>query len=158
MQKIHEVAVHPLWEVYIVPSVLGLAIKSYYGDIRIWESLDDNFAFAELLNMLDEGVLRLTSDPTASNDRWNLQQQELRILNHKEIVKFCVGSAPARAFEQDSVLEVNKEVADVLQTLQIQPRFYKRYRRFVVLSEGFEKIPDEGLEILPCRAFSLAEY
>ncbi|KAJ3914334.1 hypothetical protein F5877DRAFT_82912 [Lentinula edodes] len=147
MQKIHEVAVHPLWEVYIVPSVLGLAIKSYYGDIRIWESLDDNFAFAELLNMLDEGVLRLTSDPTASNDRWNLQQQELRILNHKEIVKFCVGSAPARAFEQDSVLEVNKEVADVLQTLQIQPRFYKRYRRFVVLSEGFEKIPDEGVSV-----------
>ncbi|KAJ3868384.1 hypothetical protein EV359DRAFT_77655 [Lentinula novae-zelandiae] len=147
MQKIHEVAVHPLWEVYIVPSVLGLAIKNYYGDIRIWESLDDSFAFAELLSMLDEGVLCLTSDPTASNDCWNLQQQELRILNHKEIVKFCVGSAPARAFEQDSVLEVNEEVADVLRTLQIQPRFYKRYRRFVVLSEGFEKIPDEGVSV-----------
>lgn len=110
-------------------------------------SLDDSFAFAELLSMLDEGVLCLTSDPTASNDCWNLQQQELRILNHKEIVKFCVGSAPARAFEQDSVLEVNEEVADVLRTLQIQPRFYKRYRRFVVLSEGFEKIPDEGVSV-----------
>ncbi|KAJ3814998.1 hypothetical protein F5876DRAFT_61860 [Lentinula aff. lateritia] len=144
MQKIHEVAMHPLWEAYIVPSVLGLAIKNYYGDIRIWDSLDDSFAFAELLNMLDDGVIRLTSDRKASNDCWNLQQ-ELRILNHEEIVKFCVGAAPARAIEQDSAfLEVNEEVADVLQTLQIQPRFYKRYRRFVVLSEGFEKIPDEG--------------
>ncbi|KAJ3851619.1 hypothetical protein EV368DRAFT_83368 [Lentinula lateritia] len=118
MQKIHEV--HPLWEVYIVPSMLGLVIQNYSGSIRIWESLDDNFAFDELLDMLDKEVLCLTSDPSASNDCWNLQQQELPILKHKEIVKFCEDSAAARAIKQDSgLLEINKEVSNVLQTLQI---------------------------------------
>ncbi|KAJ3898804.1 hypothetical protein F5879DRAFT_979232 [Lentinula edodes] len=155
----HQVAVHPLWEVYIVLSVLGLVIQNYSGSIRIWESLDDSFAFDELLDMLDKEVLCLTSDPSASNDCWNLQQQELPLLEYKEMVKFCMNSAPAKAIKQDSgLLEVNKEVTNVLQMLQIQPRFYKRYCQFVVLSEGFEKIPEKGLEILPCQSFSLAEY
>ncbi|KAJ3994029.1 hypothetical protein F5050DRAFT_1777686 [Lentinula boryana] len=154
VKQVREVAMHPLWEVFLVPSVLGLAIKNYYGDIRVWESLDDSFAFNDILGMIDEEIVHLISDPAASDLHWNLQQQMLRILSHEEIVKLCVDAASARTIEYDSaIFAVNEEIADNLRTLQIQPKFFKEYRRYIVLTEGSEKIPSDGLEISSLQSF-----
>ncbi|KAJ3750070.1 hypothetical protein DFH05DRAFT_29228 [Lentinula detonsa] len=154
VKKVREVAMHPLWEVYLVPSVLGLAIKQYYGDIRVWESLDDSFAFNDILDMIDEEIVHLISDPAASDLHWNLQQQMLRILSHEEIVKLCVNAASERTIEDDSAaFAVNEEIADTFRTLQIQPKFFKEYRRYIVLTEGSEKVPSDGLEISSLQSF-----
>ncbi|KAJ3794930.1 hypothetical protein GGU11DRAFT_794114 [Lentinula aff. detonsa] len=154
VKKVREVAMHPLWEVYLVPSVLGLAIKKYYGDTRVWESLDDSFAFNDILDMIDEEIVHLISDPAASDLHWNLQQHILRILSHEEIVKLCVDAASERNIEYDSAtFAVNEEIADKFRTLQIQPKFFKEYRRYIVLTEDFEKVPSDGLEISSLQSF-----
>ncbi|KAJ4476706.1 hypothetical protein J3R30DRAFT_3760104 [Lentinula aciculospora] len=159
MRKLREVAMHPLWDVYLVPSVLGLAIKKYYGEIEIWKSLDNNFAFAELLDLVDEDLVCLMSNPEASEDEWNFHQQTLRLLSHEEIVKLCVDAAPTRGIQQDSaMLEVNEEVANNLRMLQIRPKFFTEFRRYVVLTKGSERmIPGNELEILTAQTFDISE-
>ncbi|KAJ3718310.1 hypothetical protein C8R42DRAFT_723673 [Lentinula raphanica] len=145
MHKIREIAMHPLWKVFLVPSVLGLAIKNYYGDIKVWQRLNADFAFDELLEMIDDETVNVMSDPSAPDPHWDLQQKILRVLTHEEMVKMCVDAAPARGIEHGSALfEVSEEVADNLRILQTQSRCYKNFRRYIILTDEEENVPDDS--------------
>ncbi|KAE9410772.1 hypothetical protein BT96DRAFT_983466 [Gymnopus androsaceus JB14] len=138
---------HTLWKICLIPSVFGLAIKTYYGERKIWERLDKNFAFSELLDFIGKGTVSLMASPEASQ-----QQEELSILTRSEIVKFCIQSVPSRDIgPQSAQFEVNEEMVDNLQRMMIQEEFFRNFRRFLVLTNEEEKTEREGIEFIPLQ-------
>ncbi|KAF5373542.1 hypothetical protein D9758_000846 [Tetrapyrgos nigripes] len=64
LEKINEVDDHKLWLGYLIPSVLGMAVKLHYRDQDPLVAFDnDKFVFHFLLTAIDEGKISLMRAP-----------------------------------------------------------------------------------------------
>ncbi|KAK7051360.1 hypothetical protein VNI00_004860 [Paramarasmius palmivorus] len=157
-RKVQQIAHHPLWTGYIVPSVLGMAVKLAYKD-RCGDPLEDfdkgNFPFLFLLNAVEDGHFSLMRAPPSPEDHQALTTQWLDAqIDHvtrdsRETLGFCLneflrsyGNVPEERWER--VLE--EEISDDLRKMQIQPKVMEDYRRFVVLCDEEKEDTLHGLE------------
>ncbi|THU96358.1 hypothetical protein K435DRAFT_797417 [Dendrothele bispora CBS 962.96] len=64
LEKMDEIDEHPLWLGYIIPSVLGLAVRLFYGEDDPLAAFDrGKFVFNFLLTAIDEGKIALMRAP-----------------------------------------------------------------------------------------------
>ncbi|KAF9073854.1 hypothetical protein BDP27DRAFT_1416923 [Rhodocollybia butyracea] len=157
--KVTEIAKHPLWKVYLLPSAFGMAVKIYYGDNGVSKSTSDDFAFAELLDLIEEGQIVMMSNLRAfeSEEEWALQQLELSLLYRVEIVEYCTNAVASR--NNVTLTEINEEIKEEItvnmQQLEVFSPFVEKFRRFVILMGDDDQldVSSEGLESLPCSQF-----
>ena len=107
--------------------------------------LRGNFAYDELLRLIEDGSVALLHAPELSRDAasegdpallWTRWMLRLPSMNARQILEECLRIAAeqfANTSEADLPSAMEKEIARDLRRMQIQPAIMDNYRRFVVL-------------------------
>ncbi|KAJ6604313.1 hypothetical protein DFH09DRAFT_1300550 [Mycena vulgaris] len=151
---------HPLWTCYILPSVLGMAIKLASPGEDPLAAFDRGvFVFDLLLRAIDDGkvsVLRAPpldrrasreSDPAAD---WLRDHWINRPLGPRRILELCMdafGSKYSNVPPAQWASTIESEISDDLDLMQRQPEIMKLYRRYVVIrAENDTSLNEDGFE------------
>ncbi|KDQ54746.1 hypothetical protein JAAARDRAFT_347429 [Jaapia argillacea MUCL 33604] len=144
-----QLAEHPLWECYILPSVLGFIIKHQCGDGDPASLLNDNeFMHLDLIEMIEEGEISLIDAPSL-NRRWSTDTNseglyrrpqahltDLLPMKAADRLRFSVQAFTARyANVPPARLASNLEgdISRDLSNMQTQPAIMAEYRRYVII-------------------------
>ncbi|KAJ7597472.1 hypothetical protein C8J56DRAFT_771636 [Mycena floridula] len=184
LERINQIEEHPLWASYIIPSVLGLAVKLVYHDRDPLEAFDNNqFVFGFLLTAINDGkiaLLRAPPDgrnPQSLHDSVSWQDQEFtdKLADFKEelvisqfrtprqMIQFCVdefSSKHGTKPREEWTFAVRDEMITDMLTMQIQPAVMKQYRRFVFLHADrephtFSQVSPFTVKLLRSNPFSV---
>ncbi|KAH9937573.1 uncharacterized protein B0H18DRAFT_1113390 [Fomitopsis serialis] len=170
IKKIDE---HPIWDCYILPSVVAMLAKSTCQDQNPLALFDKgDFFFSDLLGMIEEGKISLLrmppltrcpkggDDPTA---KWISWQTELLRADARGLLE----SSIALAAEQYSSVQANelpdaiqKEIIRDLMGMQMQPAIMDTRRRFVVIkgkSDRYLSEDRDGVECTTATAFDFKD-
>ncbi|KAI0651606.1 hypothetical protein C8Q79DRAFT_996983 [Trametes meyenii] len=144
-QHINRIAEHPLWECYVLPSVVAMVAKYSCQGMNPLQVYDEgNFVYKDLLKAIEDGSLavlqapQLPRDPPAQANPallWTRWQIRLAGLDARGILEDCLNVAAeqfANTSEADLPMAVEKEIARDLWHMQTQPVIMDNYRRFVV--------------------------
>ncbi|TDL28823.1 hypothetical protein BD410DRAFT_781374 [Rickenella mellea] len=142
--KIHQ---HPLWDCYVLPSVLGLFAKSAcLGDDPMAVFDENPFLLGSILALIEEGRLALLRTPPLNRhstrdefSAWIDWQLSLLHKKPREILEdilgeFSAGHANKSESQARDVIEL--EIVASLRAMQVQPVIADRYRRFVVIKSS----------------------
>lgn len=127
-------------------------------------STSDDFAFAELLDLIEEGQIVMLSDFKAfeSEEEWAIQQLELSLLYRVEIVEHCINAVASRNNVTLTEIneEINEEIVVNMQQLEIFPPFVEKFRRFVILAGDDDQleVSMEGVSLWPVTMLFLYTY
>ncbi|KAI0639158.1 hypothetical protein C8Q77DRAFT_1079774 [Trametes polyzona] len=145
LNRIRQLAEHPLWECYVLPSVVAFVAKLTCQGIHPLQAYDEgNFVHEELLKAIEDGSLALLQappppqlanpqvDPSLMWTRWNLR---IAGMDARGILEECLklaGEQYANTPEADLPLAIEKEIERDLVRMQTQPAIMDNYRRFVL--------------------------
>ncbi|KAF5364934.1 hypothetical protein D9758_008088 [Tetrapyrgos nigripes] len=155
------VSEHPLWVGYVIPSVIGLAVKLHYGalGLDVMKEFDNGtFIFNSLLSDIDNGILGLLRAPAFENrDDWVLEQADSVLRDPRDTLEYCLQDFERRYDhipESEWIAAVELELTGDLRKMHVQPIIMDNYRRMVVLtSAGQENHNSGGLEWVNCDDF-----
>lgn len=72
----------------------------------------------------------------------------LDFLDRSEIIRRCIQSTPARDIGPESALfEVHEEILESFRESMADPKFFRNYRRFVVLIDGQDESESDGVSV-----------
>ncbi|TFY59615.1 hypothetical protein EVJ58_g5677 [Rhodofomes roseus] len=153
IKKIDE---HPMWECYILPSVIAMLAKlTCQGDTPVALFDKGEFLFSDLLEMIEEGKISLLRSPPLTRcakggidpaAKWISWQTEVLGMDARNLLE----SSIALAMEQYSGVQENdlpdaiqKEIVRDLMGMQVQPALMDARRRFVVIRSKSDKFLSE---------------
>lgn len=146
------VSVHPLWEFFVLPAVLGAASHSLFKYMDDWQYVTkDNFSIChtltlmvvrieELLQLTKDGAMSLLKAPTSTPEAraarflWYFSE---KLSKMNAVLENCPDEKPASKAEMQSVDETT---AQILLDMQLRhPAFCRDYHRFVLVTgaKGF---------------------
>ncbi|KAG1801350.1 uncharacterized protein HD556DRAFT_869358 [Suillus plorans] len=145
-------AQHPLWECYLIPSIVGLSHALACGkDKPVPEIMSMDSCLLPILDLADAGSISVTKAPTKHNDdAWIAETLEQQLLEVEDVLRECVKSSIERfahSSESDVLIEADREISQDLINMELQPKFMDNYRRFVVIraaSEETRSLPEGG--------------
>ncbi|KAK7057558.1 hypothetical protein R3P38DRAFT_3169079 [Favolaschia claudopus] len=159
LKTVHQIHAHPLWDCYIMPQILGMAVQLTGSGARDDEMPEYTGTLPYLLNKICEAILQgkisLTTAPHSKKDedtrQWVLDNSLLKPQTITAILEHCNAAfqtvyAP-HAQSSWSTFTKN-DISQDLRRMQIQPAAYTSYRRFVVLDSNLNLPYDssDGLE------------
>ncbi|THU98782.1 hypothetical protein K435DRAFT_964759 [Dendrothele bispora CBS 962.96] len=141
---IDHVADHPFWVGYVLPCVIGLAVKLKYRQLQLdpLAHFDrGHFLFESILSTIDDGKFALTRSPPPANDRlqseqWIAEQSNSVLRDPRETLEFCIEEFESQYghLQEDEWLKaVEDQISSEMRQMQIQPTIMNGYRRMVVL-------------------------
>ncbi|KAI0670147.1 hypothetical protein C8Q78DRAFT_1039423 [Trametes maxima] len=171
-QRISQIAEHPLWECYVLPSVVAMVAKYSCQGINPLQVYDEgNFVYKDLLKVIEDGSLAVLQAPQPPQDLlsqgnpallWTRWMVRLAGLDARGILEECLNVAAeqfANTSEADLPATVEKEIARDLQHMQTQPVIMDNYRRFVVFKTKqdtyFAEDSKHGIE---CTTFDKFDF
>ncbi|KAL6304196.1 hypothetical protein BKA93DRAFT_784313 [Sparassis latifolia] len=148
IKKLNE---HPLWDCYVLPSVVAMVAKlTCQGQSPL--SLFDRgeLIFDELLDLIAGGKVSLlqapplTRQPQRDNDsalRWISWQFRILSSDARVILEESIKLAVElyRIPEAELPLQIEKEIEQDMLSMQLQPAIMDGYRRFVVIHGGGDR-------------------
>ncbi|RPD81739.1 hypothetical protein L226DRAFT_541401 [Lentinus tigrinus ALCF2SS1-7] len=166
-KRIRRIKEHPVWDCYVLPSVVAMVAKlTCQGQhpLRVYD--DGEFVYAELLDLIEQGTLSLaqapqvTPVPLTQDDaslawtRWTLR---LPSMNARQILEECLKLAAeqfANTAEADLPRAIEEEIARDLSRLQNQPVIMDNYRRFTVVNTQHDKHLSRDMRGFECTTLS----
>ncbi|KAJ7503409.1 hypothetical protein B0H11DRAFT_1985430 [Mycena galericulata] len=160
LRTIRNVDAHPLWDCYLLPQVLGLAVRMFDASCEGEKYLDllhdpCAFAFECILDAVLEGQVALMcapgGEPQARDPdpalRWALENVWFRPVTkptlHKRCSDACDAAFPSNMWAAEA--RAKKDIYADMRRMQAQPALMSSYRRFVVLDMQWAKDTD-GIE------------
>ncbi|KAG1885640.1 hypothetical protein F4604DRAFT_1951840 [Suillus subluteus] len=144
-------AQHPLWECYLIPSIVGLSHSLACGkDKPVPEIMSMDSCLLPILDLGDAGSVSITKAPTKhSDDTWIVNTFEKQLLGVEDVLRECIESSMerfAQCSESDILVEADREISQDLINMELQPTFMDNYRRFVVIRAASDETrsPPEG--------------
>ncbi|KAG6867920.1 hypothetical protein C0993_009514 [Termitomyces sp. T159_Od127] len=161
IHRIGQIQRHPLWECYIMPSVLGMAVTLYSqreGSDPISDFDRGRLPYIPLLSAIEDGELALISSPPNYNssstkdvDEWVEKFWTYRPGDSRATIQACVDAFSRRYPElllthlTSAILD---EISKDLRCMRTQPVFMENYRRYVVLDSprAWRETREDALE------------
>ncbi|KAM5538264.1 hypothetical protein V8D89_008151 [Ganoderma adspersum] len=143
---IKDIAEHPIWDCYILPSVVAMIAKlTCQGQhpLRVYD--EGNFVYEDLLKAIEQGTIALLHAPIVAREPapkgdpsllWTRWMLRLPSMNARQILEECLRIAAeqfANTSDADLPMAVEKEIARDILRMQMQPVIMDKYRRFVVV-------------------------
>ncbi|KZT74733.1 hypothetical protein DAEQUDRAFT_4099 [Daedalea quercina L-15889] len=170
-ELIKRIAEHPLWECYILPSVVAMLAKLTCQDQNPLALFDrGEFVFSDLLELIEEGKISLlrspplTRCPKGGEDpaaKWTSWQTELLRMDARGLLE----SSIALAAEQYSSVQphalpeaIQTEIVRDLMGMQMQPTLMDAYRRFVVIKGKGDKHLGEDRDGIECTTVTTFDF
>ncbi|KAG0703112.1 hypothetical protein DFH29DRAFT_917942 [Suillus ampliporus] len=148
---IRQIAQHPLWECYLMPSIVGLSHALACGKEKpAPEIMSMDSCLLPILDLADAGSVSVMQSPAKYNDAWIIETLEKQELEVQEVLGECIQSSIARfaqCNESDVLVEADQEISQDLLNMELQPAFMDNHRRFVVIraaSEETRSLPEDG--------------
>ena len=143
LELIKQINEHPLWECYVLPSVVAMLAKLTCQDENPLALFDrGEFLFSELLELIADGRLSLLRTPPVARcpgpaAAWLAWQTALLRMDARALLAESIelaaeqysDSAPAHVLPE----MIQKEIVHDLTGMQMQPAIMDEYRRFVVI-------------------------
>lgn len=146
LELIKKIDEHPLWECYVLPSVIAMLAKMTCQDQSPLSLFDKGeFFFSDLLEQIAEGrVALLRAPPLGQGTRgakdlaaeWVSWQLELLRMDARELLAASITLAAEKySTTQPHALPeaIQKEIVRDMLSMQRQPAIMDGYRRFVVI-------------------------
>ncbi|KAI9066660.1 hypothetical protein FKP32DRAFT_1565322, partial [Trametes sanguinea] len=168
-KRIRQIAEHPAWDCYVLPSVVAMVAKlSCQGlnPLQIYDELD-------LLTAIEDGSVALLQAPQPSRDPpakgdpallWTRWMIRIARLDARGILEECLrvaGEQFANTADADLPMAIEREIARDMMRLQVQPAIIDNYRRFVVFKtkqDGyFAEDGKYGIECTSCDKFDFKD-
>ncbi|KAI8995359.1 hypothetical protein BD414DRAFT_435102 [Trametes punicea] len=145
IKRIKQIAEHPTWECYVLPSVVAMVAKlccQGLNPLRVYD--EGNFVYQDLLTAIEDGSLallqapQLNRDPPAHNDPvllWTRWMIRVAGLDARGILEECLRLAAeqfANTSDADLPMAIEREIERDLLRMQVQPAIMDSYRRFVL--------------------------
>jgi len=148
---IRQVAEHPFWECYILPSVLGMAARSSCeeGADPLSKFKTGDFLLHNIIALLADGEISLLRAPGLHGDDpgpgWISSQLRLFSLDASGLLEECMRTFTAH-YSNTPIAQLpgalEAEISKDLLRMQTQPSIMENYRRFVVIKETSSKEAD----------------
>ncbi|KAG2155419.1 hypothetical protein DEU56DRAFT_305769 [Suillus clintonianus] len=160
------IAQHPLWECYLIPSIVGLSHALACGKEKpVPEILSMDSCLLPILDLVNAGSVAVMTSPTKHDDAWIVDTLEKQMLEVQDVLRECIQSSIARfahCSESDILVEADMEISQDLRNMELQPTFMDNHRRFVIIraaSEETRSLPEggSGLEWCPISKFSFLD-
>ncbi|KAG6842489.1 hypothetical protein C0991_000015 [Blastosporella zonata] len=147
VHRISQIHSHPMWECYILPSVLGMVVKIYSQREKSDAVADfdsGRFPYTKLLGMIEDGEISLISSPsklspTKDHDPcqdWMKKYWTYRPQGPRAILQTCIDTFDGKYGEirpEDWTPTILYEVSKDIRCMRSLPLFMKEYRRYIVL-------------------------
>ncbi|OBZ79786.1 hypothetical protein A0H81_00527 [Grifola frondosa] len=138
---IRKVEKHPLWDCYVLPSVVAMVAKlTCQGEHPLTLYDRGEFVFDELLQLIEEGSISLVQAPPLDSVRddkpWIGEALKMSCLDARGILDECIKIAVQQyrdISEADLPLAIEQQIARDIGSMQLQPAIMDKYRRFVVI-------------------------
>ncbi|OAX44859.1 hypothetical protein K503DRAFT_795147 [Rhizopogon vinicolor AM-OR11-026] len=146
-----QLAQHPLWECYLMPSILGLShALSCNKEKPTFEVLSMDSYLLPILDLVDAGSIAVMQSPLAGEDAWLRDFINMQGLEGQDLLQECIQSSIAHfahCRESDVLVAADQDISRDLLNMELQPAFMDDYRRFVVIrgaSEEHRSLPEGG--------------
>ncbi|OJA18806.1 hypothetical protein AZE42_00847 [Rhizopogon vesiculosus] len=146
-----QLAQHPLWGCYLMPSTLGLShALSCNKEKPTFEVLSMDSYLLPILDLVDAGSIALMQSPLAGEDAWLIDLIHMQGLEGQDLLQECVQSSIAHfahCKESDVLVAADQDISRDLLNMELQPAFMDDYRRFVIIrgaSEEHRSLPEGG--------------
>lgn len=163
IKKIDE---HPLWQCYILPSVVAMLAMLTCQDQAPLTLFDQGeFLLDGLLDLIVQGKLSLLRAPTTNHStrakKWIGWQLQLLDMDARTLLDECIRTAKEQYNDVKAELAdaIQKEIARDLWALQMQPAVMDEYRRLVVVkSKSSDRYFTEDKEGIECVSLSQFDF
>ncbi|KAF9036485.1 hypothetical protein BDZ89DRAFT_463357 [Hymenopellis radicata] len=144
-----DIARHQFWAVRVIPSVLGMLVRKYYGDndSALLALDNDDFVYDFVVNAIDEGKFSFGRMPTVGpswtrtkSEDWLAEQAIVLSGGPRSILEHALREFDAKYANiphSDYIRVVHDSIAEEVRLSQLHPTIMEEYRRYVVL--GTEK-------------------
>ncbi|CDO70283.1 hypothetical protein BN946_scf184942.g83 [Trametes cinnabarina] len=173
-RRIKQIAEHPTWDCYVLPSVVAMVAKLSCQGLNPLQVYDEgNFVYEELLTSIEDGSVSLLQAPQVSRDPpaqddpallWTRWMVRASTLDARGILEECLRIAAeqfANTADADLPLAIEKEIARDMMRMQVQPAIMDNYRRFVVFrtkqDSFFAEESKYGVECTSCDRFDFRD-
>ncbi|KZT06371.1 uncharacterized protein LAESUDRAFT_726201, partial [Laetiporus sulphureus 93-53] len=156
MRKIDE---HPLWQCYILPSVVTMLAKFTCQGQNPLTLLDKgDFLLDGLLGLIENGTISLLRAPATGWDfcqgqipteEWLSWQMSLLSMKARDLLEECIRVASTQytnVLEHELQEAIQKEIARDMWSMQLQPLIMDKYRRLVVVKSRTDRYFHEDRE------------
>nr|GAT49727.1 predicted protein [Mycena chlorophos] len=166
--KIKEIAGHPLWACYMLPSVLGMAVRLCCPGEDPLAAFDSGiFVFERLLKAFEEGLIsllrappdRIATSKMDSTQDWLRDHWIARPLDSRKLLEYSLNAFHAKYAnipEEVWASAVEAEITADLDIMHRQPAIMTSYRRFVAIRAEKETalVDKQGIEWRSPSTFS----
>ncbi|OSD05970.1 hypothetical protein PYCCODRAFT_1065885 [Trametes coccinea BRFM310] len=173
-KRIRQIAEHPTWDCYVLPSVVAMVAKLSCQGLNPLQVYDQgNFIYEELLTAIEDGSVallqapQLNRDPPAKGDPallWTRWMLRIAGLDARGILAECLRTAAeqfANTTDADLPMAIEREIARDMMRMQVQPAMMDNYRRFVLFrtkQDGyFAEDSKYGIECTSCDKFDFKD-
>ncbi|KAH9890944.1 hypothetical protein C8Q73DRAFT_702301 [Cubamyces lactineus] len=143
--RISQIAEHPAWECYVLPSVVAMVAKLSCQGVHPLQVYDEgNFVYEDLLKAIADGSVALLQAPPLVRDPpaqqnpavlWTRWMFRVSGLDARGILEECLERAAeqfAITADADLPAAIEKEIARDIVRMQVRPAIMDNYRRFVL--------------------------
>ncbi|KAJ7686511.1 hypothetical protein B0H17DRAFT_712999 [Mycena rosella] len=150
LKTIRNIHAHPLWICYLLPQVIGMALRLYEED----ESMQDYrgslpLALDRIFDAIVDGKVALVCAPpvNGSKEEWTLAHGIFAPRTKNVMLEHCLKSfedAYASSMQSDWGTLAHNDLLEDMRRMQVQPAISDLYRRFVVLDAGPDILMHDG--------------
>ncbi|KAJ6589867.1 hypothetical protein DFH09DRAFT_1425319, partial [Mycena vulgaris] len=155
LRTIRAVADHPLWACYLLPQVVGMAVR--LNECREDESMEDYtgslpFVFDLIFDAILAGKVALMRTPASDAspkdiDQWLRDYTLFHPFTKHAVLQCCANAFDATyssSGQSTWATSARKDVLADMRHVQVHPAFVEEYRRFVVLDASADPQRHDG--------------